>query len=116
MDRGPIGKFRWDLDQRFGDEHGYRVQIACVRFQTEPLRLQRNRAAPAERVEYGRRVAVARTLDLRPRRCEYALVVRVLPLHQLFDDAEEPLPFSLLRLFSRELLGMAGGTIYNLRK
>ena len=48
------------------------------------------------------RISVARPF-------QHLLVVRVLPLDQLLDDPEQPLPLSLLRLLGREL-GRDGST------
>src|SRR5262245_57543187 len=44
------------------------------------------------------------------------LVGSVLPLHQLLDDLEEPLPFLLLGLLGLEQVGMGGGVIDHLGK
>ena len=79
--------------------------------QAEALGLQRNRAAAAEGVEDRRRVPVRGAHDLGAGGVQHRLVGRVLPLHQLLDDAEEPLPLGLLRLLSRELLGVRRGVV-----
>ncbi len=73
-----------NLEERLGDEYRHWIEVAGVR-------LQRNRPAATKRVIHRRRLAIARLQNLRPRRLEHALVVRVVPLYQLADDGEEPL-------------------------
>ena len=41
---------------------------------------------------------------------------RVFPNHQIFDDAEEPLPLSLLRLLGLKQIGVRRRIIHHLRK
>lgn len=79
--------------------------------QAEALGLQRDRPAAAERVEHRGRVAVAGGHDLRPGRLQNLAVGAVLPLHQVFDDAEQPFSLLLLGLFGREPVGMGGGVV-----
>ena len=79
----------WDFDQRLGDEHRHRVEIGGVALQPEPLRLQGDRAAAAKGVDDRRRVVVGAQADEPARGAEDLLVIAVLPLHQLADEAEE---------------------------
>jgi len=108
-------KLRRDFNERLVDEHWHGIQIARVRLQSQPLRLQRNRTTAAERVVNRWRVAVARTHDLGASGVEHALIVRVLPLHQLANDFKQPFPLNLgddvlqLRLWSGSRRGNAAG-------
>src|SRR5688500_4022451 len=86
------------LYQGLGDEDSHRVKVGAVGFETEALGLQRDRSSPAEGVQHRRRDASGGPHDLRPRHFQDALVVGVLPLDQLFQDAEEPTPLLLSSL------------------
>ncbi len=112
----PPRELRRDLDQRLGDQHRDGVQVAGVRLQPQPLRLQRDRAATAERIEQGRRVAVRGLQDLGARPAQHLLVVDVLPLDQLLDEAEEALALAFLRFFGGELLRVAGWVVHDGRE
>jgi hypothetical protein len=72
------------------------------------------RAGSSHRRRTGRAlawVAVSRSHDLRARLLEHRLVVRVVPLDELLDDAEEPLPLPLLHLLGRKLIWAAGRVV-----
>jgi hypothetical protein len=64
---GFTGKLRRNLDERLGDEHRHRVQVAGIGPQAEPLGFERDRPAAAEGIEYRRRVLGQEGIhDLRP--------------------------------------------------
>jgi hypothetical protein len=44
----PICELGREFDQRLGNEHSHGVEVARVRFETETLRFERDRAATAE--------------------------------------------------------------------
>src|SRR5688572_18978385 len=48
--RRVASKFRWDLDHRFADQNGNRIQIAGVTLQSQSLRFERQCSATCERV------------------------------------------------------------------
>ena len=54
--------------------------------------------------------------DLVASRLQDLFVGGVFPEHQVFDDAEEPLPFFLLGLLGREEIGMGGRVVDHLRE
>src|SRR4051812_32518106 len=58
------GELRRNLDQRLRYQHRDRIEVARMRLEAEPLCLERDRAAAAEWIEDGRRVAVRRFHDL----------------------------------------------------
>src|ERR1039458_6490899 len=78
-----------NLDERLGDEYRHGIEVAGVRLQPQPLRLQRNRAAAAERIVNRRGLAVAGAEDFVASGLEDALVVGILPFDQVTDDVEE---------------------------
>ena len=51
VDRLTAGELWRDLDQRLVDEDGDRVEVRGVGLEPEPLGLERDRAAPGERIE-----------------------------------------------------------------
>ncbi len=108
--------FGGDLDQRLVDEHGDGIQIAGVRFQSQPLRFQRDRVAAGKGIEQGRRVAVRGLQDLGPCAAKHFLVVHVLPLHQLLDEPEKALALGMLDGLGGKLLGVAGRVIHDGRE
>jgi hypothetical protein len=63
-DRRAPDKLRRDLDQRLADQHSDGVQIGGVSLETEPLCLERDRAAAGEGVQDRGRVAIGRGEDL----------------------------------------------------
>ena len=91
------GELWRDLDQGLVDQHGHRIEVAGVGLQAQALRLQRDGTAAGKRVEQRRGLAAGRVFaDLGPRLFQQRLVVDILPLHQLPDQVEQPLPLSLL--------------------
>lgn len=54
--------------------------------------------------------------DLIPRLLQDLFVGGVLPLHQVFNDAEQPLALLLLGLCGREEIGMSRGVVHHLGK
>ena len=128
---GELGR---NLDHRLVDEHGHRVQVRSVGFETQTLRLQRQRAAAGERIVEGRqplRIEQFRRLGMIPmlrasappaapnlvaRLLEQVFVGRVLPQHQLLDQPEQPPPLRLLRRLGGELLRPRSRIIHHLRK
>jgi hypothetical protein len=128
------GKPRRNLDHRLADEHRDRVQVAGVRLEPEPLRLERQCAAagkgvvergelmPVEQLPCPRMIGIHRTgppparPDLVARRLQDPLVRGVLPHHQLLDDPEQPLPLLLLRCLRGEEVRARRGVVHHLRE
>ena len=128
------GELRRELDHRLVDQHGHRVQVAGVRLQAEPLRFQRQRAAAGERVVERRQALRVEQLgrarmisvvgagappgraDFVTRLLQHLLVGGVLPLEQLFDQLEQPLPLPVLLLLGGEEFRAAGGIVDQLRE
>jgi len=116
VDRRPTRELRRKLDHRFGDEHGDWVEVACVRFEAKTLRFERDRTAPAERVNNGRwsvRIAAPNLCYCLPKDL---LVVRGLPGNKPFDDVKQTPTFSFLICFGREQLRVGGRVINQLGK
>ena len=123
------GELRRQLDHRLVDQHRHRVEVAGVRLQAEPLRFQRQRAAAGERVVKRRQALRVEQLgrarmigvvgagappagaDFVARLLQHLLVGGVLPLDQLFDQIEQPLPLPILFLLGRKELRPAGGIV-----
>ena len=101
---GPARKQRRYLDHGLVDGHGNRVQVLRVGLKSQPLRLQRYGAAARERVQERRQVVSHALADLGLGGGQHALVVGVLPHHQILQDAEEPLALGGLLLLGGELL------------
>ena len=80
--------------------------------QAEALRLQRNRAAAGEGVVDWRWGAIGMLQDLLAGLTQHILVVRVLPLHQAFDNAEQPLALALLSLLGRKPIRVAARVVH----
>ena len=78
-----------------------------VRFKPEPLCLKRYCPAARKGVKQRRRIPVRGLQDLCFRGIQHALIIGVLPFHELLEDAKEAPPLLLLRLLRGELLGMA---------
>ena len=112
VDRRPSREPGWDLDHGLGDENGDRVEVARVRLQSQPLRLQGDGPTPGEwiverreplAVEQVRGAGVIGVLragpapalpDLGPCPFEHLFVGGALPADQVPEDLEQP--FSLL--------------------
>ena len=130
-------KLRWDFAGRLGNQHCYGIEIRPVRAQPEPLRLERNRAAAAERIAHRRRVLreivqhrfrVIRwrrnvalrpgngTSNLEPCLAENPLVICRLPRHHLLDDPVQPLPLAILGFFGGIYFRPCGRIVDQLRK
>ena len=101
---GPARKQRRYLDHGLVDGHGNWVQVLRVGLKPQPLRLQRYGAAARERVQERRQVVSHALADLGLGGGQHALVVGVLPHHQILQDAEEPLALGGLLLLGGELL------------
>ena len=104
------------------DEHGDRVEVAGMGFETEPLRFERQGTSAGERVvKRGQLVAVenlpgARMVrvrgtspppalpDLGPRPFQHRLIGGVLPPHQLFNEPEQAVPLQLRRHVTERVL------------
>jgi hypothetical protein len=99
-----IGPLRRDFDEGLVDEHGHRVEVAGVGFQTETLGFKGDGTPTREGVENWRGVAVAALADLGSGFFKHLLVGGVLPLHEALDDAEESLALGVLCLFRREFV------------
>ncbi len=89
------GELWRDFNKRLVDEHGNRVEIARVRFETKTLRFERDRATARERVKDCRRFVVSRAHDLSADLVEEVLIVEVVPVDHLDDQVEEALPLLL---------------------
>ena len=127
-------KLGWDLDHGLVDQHRHGVQIASVALQPEALGLKGQGTATGERVmESGELIRVeqlgsarvifvigagtAPTLpNLIASLLEQSFIRRILPQHQLLNQAKEALPLLGLRLLGREELRMGGGIIDQLGK
>ncbi len=123
-----------DLDHRLIDQHRHRVEIRCVGLQPQPLGLQGKRPAAGKGVVEGRQLVTVEELlcprmagvlrarvppalpDLVPGGLQDRLVGGVLPLHQVLDDAEEPLSLLLLLFFRGKEIRMRGRVIDHLGK
>ena len=137
VDRRPAGKFRRNLDQRLGDKNRDGIEVRAVGAEAQALRLQRDRAAAAERVVDGGRVGleivqdcatvVARRRllaeapgdgagDFPARRIEDLLVVGGFPGHHELDDPVQALALRFLGLLGREAVGPGGRVVHQLRK
>ncbi len=127
-----------NLDHRLVDEHGHGVEIGGVGLQPQPLRLQRNGSAAGKGIVQGGqfvgieqlgglRVVLVQFAHLPPRAAnlgtgtlQHFLVGGVFPLHEVFDDFEEPLPLDgsfllVLSVFEPAAL-LVAGIIDELRK
>jgi hypothetical protein len=96
MHRRSIGETRRDLQHCFLNQYRYRIQIACHDRESKALSLERDRAAPAKRVNNGRRPVWIAAVDFGPGLCKHVTIIGVLPDHETFEDLEEALPFPLL--------------------
>ncbi len=110
---GPLGR---NLDQRLVDQHRHRVEVRGMRLQPQPLGFQRDRTAARERVENGRRLAVAGGDDLGMGGGQQLLVAGVLPHHQPLDQVEQPAPLGGLLGLGGELLRVRRRVVHQLRK
>ena len=108
MHRSATRKARRYLQHCLLDQHRHRVQVPRQRLQSQPLCLQRDGAAPTERVENWRRPVGEATIDLRPGLAQHSRVVAVLPFHKPFQNLEQPLP---LRLLFGRAQGIVSGRI-----
>ncbi|MDA4085838.1 hypothetical protein MHAS44199_09135 [Mycolicibacterium hassiacum DSM 44199] len=81
-------------------------------FETEPLRLERDRAAAGEGIQDGRGIAVGRLEDLGSGFGQERFVVGVLPHDESLDELMEAFPLLALEFFGGELL-RAGRRIVN---
>jgi hypothetical protein len=99
------------LDERLGDEHRDRVEVASVRDQAEALRFEGDRPSTTEGVEHFWRVVAAGTADLFTCFIEHRLILGGFPGDEPFDQAEEPLTLLLLGVLSREAIGVGGGVV-----
>lgn len=100
------GESGWNLKHGALNQHGDRVEVAGVRRQAKPHRLQRYGAATTERVQHLGQFSVAGPHNLDPSFLEDALVVRRLPRNQPFEDVEEPVALALLILDRRKPVGV----------
>ncbi len=78
----------------------------CVRLKPQTLSLKGNRPATRKWIEQRRRIPVRGLQDLRFRGIQNALIIGVLPFHELLEYAKEASPLLLLRLLGGELLWM----------
>ena len=88
-----------------------------MRFQAEPLRLERNVPPPANGSRIGGGLPSGGLQDLRVRLGEEPLVADVLPDDEPLDDAVQPLALRALELLGRELApGRDGRVVDELRE
>jgi hypothetical protein len=106
MDGWLVGEAGWQLDERLGDEHCDRVEVASVSDEAEALCFEGDRPAATERVEDLQGSLAAGVADLLALLAEDLLVLGGFPRHKPFDQAEEPLAFLVLGFFGREAIGM----------
>ena len=134
VDRRPAGELRRDLDHRLVDEHRHRVQVAGMGLKPQALRLQRQGAAPRERIVEGRQPVRVEQLggarmpgvvgastapapaDLLPGLFQQLFIGGVLPAYQLLDQAEQSFALLLLVLLGGELLGAGRRIVHHLRE
>ena len=106
-----VGEAGWQLDERLGDEHRDRVEVASVSDEAEALCFEGDRPAAAEGVEDLRDCVAAGALDLLARLAEDPLVLGGFPWDESFDQPDQPLTFLVLGLFGWEAIGMGGGVV-----
>ena len=99
-------ELRRDLDHRLVDHDGDRIEVMRVRLKPKPLCLQWNRPTARKGVKQRRWIPVRGRQDLRFRSIQNALIIGVLPFHELLEYAKEASPLLLLRLLRGELLWM----------
>ena len=109
--RLPPCELRRNLNHRLVNHHGDRIQIACIALEPQPLRLQRQRTTACERIverwqllRVEARLALVhlarfapRLTNLLTRLLQHFFIVRVFPLHKLFDYLEKPVPLLCCR-------------------
>ena len=101
-----------NLNHGLVNHHSHRIQIMCMGFQPQPLRLQRNGSAAGEGVQQLRRIAAGGLQDFRLCRLQHPLVVGVLPDHQILQDTKQPLTFQVLLLLRGEFVRVRGRVIH----
>jgi hypothetical protein len=141
IDRRQTGELRWELDQRLADHHRHGVEVRAVGAKTQALRLERDRAAAAERVVDGRRVLQQiaahrlripfgrrllapapgeRAGDVPAGLVQHTLVVAALPRHKTVfvvlalraaDKVVQALTLRGLLLLARKTLGPGGRVV-----
>ena len=113
--RAHTRKLRRNFNHRLVNHNRNRVQVMRMGFQSQSLRLQRNRAAAREGIEQRRRIAIGRFENFSLCFRQNLLVIAVFPLDQPGQDVKQALAFLPLRLFGRKLFGMAGWIIHQRR-
>ena len=93
--RRHVFEARRDLDHRLVDHDGDGIQVGRDGLQAEALRLEWDRTATGERIEERRQLGIP-PADFRARFFQHLFIVAVLPLHELFHDAKEPLALRVL--------------------
>ena len=112
VDRCLPGKPGRDLDHCLVDHHRHGVQVVGVGFQPQPLGFQRNSTAAGKGVQQGGRVIVGGAQDLCLGSRQHLRVVGVFPLDQLFQNAEQPLPFGVLGFLGGVQLRVGRGVVH----
>ena len=116
MDRRHVRELGRDLYQGLCDQNGDRVEVRGIDGEPQPLGLERDRAAAAERIKDGRRVTAGRSTDLSSGLLEDRLVGAVLPLHEALDDPEEATALGLLASSVGKRTGSEDGSSTRLAK
>ena len=109
------GKPRRNLNHGLVDHHSHRVQVMGVGLQPQALGLQGDGSAAGEGVQQLRGIAAGGFQNFRFSRLQHLLVVGVLPHYQVFQNTEQPLPFSILFFLRGELLRVGGRVIHQTR-
>ena len=112
VDRRLPGKPGRDLDHGLVDHYRHGVQVVGVGFQPQPLGFQRNSTAAGKGVQQGRRVIVGGAQDLCLGSRQHLRVVGVFPLDQLFQNAKQPLPLSVLGFLGGVQLRVSRGVVH----
>jgi hypothetical protein len=110
--RFSVGEPGRDLHECFGDDRGDRIQVAAQRLQAEALRLEKNRPAATEWVQYRGEVFTTRTADLIDGIRQNRRICDGVPGYKALNDPEKPLALGLLSFLGREQLRVSRGIIY----
>ena len=79
------------LQHHLEDQAGHGIQVAGEGLAAQPQRLQRDRAAPGERVHHQRRFLAMRRLDQSPAHLQVYRMVGIVPVGEVADELEQGL-------------------------
>ena len=116
VDTRLVEEYGGEFDQRLVDCHRQRVQIRCLGFKSESLRLQRDGSASRKRVQHIRHDAVVRVEDRLSSLLVQVCVMDILPFCQTFHKQLEAFAFPVLLLHGRETVRMSRRVIHKLGK